>query len=126
MQIAVTGGDTSNYTYNLAERLASLTIDGTTVNYTYNQDGIRVQKQIQGGSSTVYLIDSYVTTGYAQILEQWVPSGRHPDVTCTIGNDFIGLRQPGKSPGGAGGRDLCSLRFALPDEICENIIGAEV
>jgi len=65
--------------------------------YTYNEQGIRVQSYYyetedggpkQNEETTTFLIDSHNHTGYAQVLEQWT-DGAHPDITYTIGADII-------------------------------------
>jgi len=80
------GGNAVAYTYNLQNRLASVTTGGVTTNYKYDPQGIRVQAAITGGATTDYLIDSLNHTGYAQVLEEHTGS----DVTTyTIGADVL-------------------------------------
>jgi len=98
--------ETASYQYNLQNRLASVTTsyteDTNDVNevteYTYNDNGIRVKsyyyKTINDGDpedeqTKIFLIDAHNHTGYPQVLEEWSPSGSHPDITYTIGDDVI-------------------------------------
>lgn len=46
-------------------------------------------KTKQNEVTKIFLIYSYNHTGYAQVLEEWSPSGSHPDVTYTIGDDVV-------------------------------------
>jgi hypothetical protein len=39
--------------------------------------------------STLQLLARHNYTGYAQVLEDWSPSGSNPDVTYTIGDDVV-------------------------------------
>jgi len=59
------------YTYNYRNRLSSVTAGGTTVDYKYNPEGIRVEAD-DGTNVTKYIIDPYNHTGYAQVLRQVV------------------------------------------------------
>jgi RHS repeat-associated protein len=90
------------YEYNLQNRLWRVTTDDTgatdaVVEYTYNDAGIKVKAysydydgQSKSGEVTkIFLIDSHNHTGHAQVLERWSPSGSHPDVTYTIGDDVV-------------------------------------
>jgi len=61
--------DLVTYTYNLKNRLASVTTGGTTVSYKYNPDGIRV-KADDGTNVTEYLLDPFNHTGYAQVFKE--------------------------------------------------------
>jgi RHS repeat-associated protein len=87
--------------YNLQNRLSKVTTDdqsGTVdvVEYTYNDNGIRVKaysyNMPQGGGTksnevtTTYLTDPYNHTGYAQVLEETTGGVRK---TYTIGDDVI-------------------------------------
>ena len=99
-----------SYTYNLENRLSSAKITRTetinttdhdvaiTVNYTYNQSGIRVGARtsttIDNGPATTqdthYLLDTNNPTGYTQILEEYDTAGPPtPTVSYTIGTDII-------------------------------------
>ncbi|HUT29261.1 MAG TPA: RHS repeat-associated core domain-containing protein [Sedimentisphaerales bacterium] len=88
----------------LQNRLWRVTTDDTgatdaVVEYTYNEAGIKVKafsydtpdggETKQNEVTKIFLIDSYNHTGYAQVLEEWSPSGSHPDVTYTIGDDVV-------------------------------------
>ena len=44
-----------------------MAVGGTTVNYTYNPDGIRTRAKVNG-TDIDYLIDPFNHTGYAQVL----------------------------------------------------------
>ena len=98
--------ETTAYEYNLQNRMSRMIVsyeeDSNDVNevteYTYNDSGIRVKsyyyKTIDSGpkqneKTKLFLIDAYNHTGYAQVLEQWSPSGSNPDITYTIGDDII-------------------------------------
>jgi len=68
---------TTDSTYNLQGRLAKVEIDDTsdgtfetTIDYEYNDSGIRVS-QTKDGIKTRYLVDGNNHTGYAQVLEAW-------------------------------------------------------
>ncbi len=90
------------YEYNLQNKLYKVTTDnqqGTTVavvEYTYNDEGIRVKAisydMPRGGGThtnektTTFLIDAYNHTGYAQALEESDGTNR---TTYTIGDDVI-------------------------------------
>jgi len=97
------------YDYNLQNRLRRVTTDDTggtdaVVEYTYNDAGIKVKaysydtpdggETKQSEVTEIFLIDSYNHTGYAQVLEEWSPSGSHPDVTYTIGDDVVTQYDP--------------------------------
>ncbi len=60
------------YTYNYRNRLSSVSAGGTTVDYKYNPEGIRVEAAVQSGSTTKYIIDPYNHTGYSQVLREVV------------------------------------------------------
>ncbi len=80
------------YVYNLANQLEQVKVTTNGIGwdvtaYKYNDDGIRVEKNVNG-TVTTYLVDSYNHTGYAQVLEE-----RTNDVltkTYIIGDDVIG------------------------------------
>lgn len=116
--------------YNIAGRLSRMVTDsdadsGTNsvdvVDYTYNDDGIRVKKYTfniaqnylddvdeqtyaTDQQTTVYLIDSYNHTGYAQTLEELTFDKANPDPlietpdslrTYLIGDDIIAQNTDG-------------------------------
>ncbi|MDD5705612.1 MAG: PKD domain-containing protein [Kiritimatiellae bacterium] len=102
--------DTSDYTYNLQNRLVAHTrteSDGTgttvtTTTYAYDADGHRVGSEtvttLNGEetdrSSRRFLIDAYNPTGYAQILEE--RDGETGDLikSYTIGDDVLSQATP--------------------------------
>jgi RHS repeat-associated protein len=81
------GASTTNYTYNLQNRLASADDGTTVVGYSYDPSGIRVQKIVNSTNVTDYLIDPYNPTGYAQVF---VESDGVADTAYIIGSDMIG------------------------------------
>jgi len=99
-----------SYTYDYRNRLASVAVGGTTVNYTYNVAGIRVKAQV-GGSTTKYLIDPYNHTGYAHVLRADVAGDAN--TVYVYGHDPIAQAEGTASPQyflwdghGAAGRTL--------------------
>ena len=99
----VSGGSdehTVDYTYNLQNRLIKVvetrdSVPTTVAEYSYNSDGVRVQKITEGGDKvTDYLIDPANHTGYAQVLTAvTTDSSGSPDVlnrtSYTIGDNVI-------------------------------------
>jgi RHS repeat-associated protein len=101
--------ETVTYDYNLQNRLAKVTTedengDKHIAEYTYNDEGVRVRsytydipsgQSVQNEKTTVYLVDSYNHTGYAQTLEEKSYNGTDtsgvPDslTTYLIGDDVI-------------------------------------
>ena len=101
------------YEYNLQNRLKKvttlpydelgnpLTAQQSIVEYIYNTDGIRVQKIDDpdgAAETTIYLVDAYNHTGYAQTLEEMTFNVADPDPvndipairkTYTIGDDML-------------------------------------
>ena len=79
------------YGYNLANRLSSVTANGTTTTYHYNDSGIRVRKS-SGTTATHYLVDANNHTGYAQVLEEFYESGGSTNLTMSyvLGDDVLG------------------------------------
>jgi YD repeat-containing protein len=68
---STTGADTTVYTYDVRNKLATVATDGTTTaTYVYDDAGNRVQ-ETAGGITTFYLTDNANPTGYAQPLEEW-------------------------------------------------------
>ncbi|HIQ22077.1 MAG TPA: RHS repeat-associated core domain-containing protein [Planctomycetes bacterium] len=66
----------ANYSHNFQGRLSQAQIDSdgdgttdTTVDYEYNDRGIRICKTLDG-TETLYLVEANNPTGYAQILEE--------------------------------------------------------
>jgi len=83
------------YTYNYQNRMASAEYNGTTANYTYNPDGIRVQAAV-GATTNRYLIDPYNHTGYAQVLKLDVNGDAN--TIYVLGHDVIGQATGSSSP----------------------------
>lgn len=87
-QKAVTGGDTTVSTYNLLNRLTSVTVGSNpAITYKYNPDGIRIQKQVGAGNPIDYLIDPFNPTGHAQVFKQ-TQTGQS-SVVYIIGHDVL-------------------------------------
>ncbi len=53
-----TAAGSTSYAYDLANRMTSATVSGTTTNYTYDGDGNRLQAATTGGSTTNYRWDT--------------------------------------------------------------------
>jgi RHS repeat-associated protein len=92
-------GNTTNsaggtYRYDYANRLTNYVNGTTNVSITYNADGDRVSKTVNG-SMTVYLVDRRNLTGYCQVLEELTVSGTITNVakTYTYGLDLISQLQ---------------------------------
>lgn len=120
----VNGDLTAQYSYNLENRLESVTTFSTntsgqsvvtTATYLYDENGIRVRAEttvsVDGGTPTVtvqvFLIDPLNRTGYAQVLEEKDGStsgGGNPVKTYIIGDDV--LYQVAGTSGGGGGTAL--------------------
>jgi len=95
------------YDYNLQNRLEKQTVKdaGDVVQswteYTYNENGIRVKSvhfDSTDTTTTLYLIDAYNHTGYAQVIEESTYDMANPDPSIdipdsimfyTIGDDVI-------------------------------------
>lgn len=108
--------ETVVYTYNLQNRLASVTtapyVDNVpqteeVVIYRYNPDGIRISKDVDG-VVTDYLIDPYNHTGYAQVLEEVTVHYNAADVETdrtriqyTIGDDVLAQAKSTSGDSGA-------------------------
>ncbi len=79
-------GTVNTYTYNLQNRLDSVTVGSNpTITYKYNPDGIRIEKKIGSLEPINYLIDPYNHTGYSQVLKE-VKTGTDP-VVYIVGSD---------------------------------------
>ncbi len=53
-----TAAGSTSYGYDLANRMISATVSGTTTNYAYDGDGNRLQAATTGGSTTNYAWDT--------------------------------------------------------------------
>jgi len=73
------------YSYNLQNRLASATVGGATVDYTYNPDGIRVRAKV-GQNNINYVIDPFNETGYAQVFKEIRPDA---NMVYVYGHDAL-------------------------------------
>ena len=111
----VAGGNdehTITYDYDYRQRLLratesrndSGTITDNITEYIYNSSGIRVYKhtwtEIDGTGQnddvdTLYLIDPFNHTGYAQVLEEEVDNGTTTLTTYILGDDVIGKATSG-------------------------------
>ena len=85
-------GGTVLYAYNLANKLSSVTANGQTISFLYNDQGIRVRSSDSYGNQTRYLVDANNPTGYAQILEEFTVTGGTPTLALSyvIGDDVLG------------------------------------
>lgn len=95
------GTSTTTYTYDLRNRMKTVTSNGTTTTYTYDDAG-DIVGQTTGSNVTSYLRDDHNPTGYSQILETWT-GGTTPAVTYTIGTTVFA-----QNAGGA-------ISFLMPD-----------
>jgi RHS repeat-associated protein len=85
------GGSTTavTYSYDLKNKMSSVTGGGSTTTFVYNDQGIRV-RSTTGGSSTLFLIDANNHTGYQQILEELSARGVPASKSYVIGDDVLG------------------------------------
>ncbi len=98
--------ETVEYEYNLQNRLKKQTVkDGqyppnilSWTGYTYNESGIRVKSEHFDGTNTtttLYLVDSFNPTGYAQTIEETIEVSTSSvpqtktQIQYTIGDDII-------------------------------------
>jgi RHS repeat-associated protein len=65
----VTAADGKTFSYNSQNQLTSMTASGTSAIVTYDGDGNRVAK-IVNGVTTYYLVDDLNPTGYPQVVEE--------------------------------------------------------
>jgi len=79
------GGTTTNYTYDLRQHLAKFDNGTATIDYTYNDQGIRVE-EYDGTNTTKYLIDPYNHTGYAQVFRK---TASDANTVYIIGHDVL-------------------------------------
>ncbi len=93
---AITAGDTTDYTYNLRNRLETVTVGSDpTITYTYDPDGVRTSKD-NGTTATNYLIDPFNPTGYAQVLKQ--TQAGSDDITYIAGLDILAQATGANNP----------------------------
>lgn len=92
----LSSGVTTQDIYDFEDRLIiRRKADGSTVNLSYDADGIRRQKTLLNAASqlvstTSYLIDTNNHTGYAQVIEEYENSGTGISaITYTYGHDLI-------------------------------------
>ncbi len=91
------GGTVTTYTYNLQNRMDSVTVGANpTITYEYNPDGIRVQKKVGSANPINYLIDPSNHTGYAQVFKQ--TQADSDDVAFIIGHDVMAQATGTTSP----------------------------
>lgn len=64
---------------------------GTGITITYDADGHRVSKTVNG-ATTHYLVDDRNPTGYAQVLGEWVNTSEHLTRAYVPGLDLISQR----------------------------------
>ncbi len=81
------------YGWDRRNRLVKVTA-GTVTTLGYDAEGLRVSKQVGGGSVTNYLVDTFSPTGYPQVLVEYTGAGtgRQPQRTYTYGLDLISQR----------------------------------
>ena len=89
------GANVTTYAYNLQNQLTSVNNGTTVVNYEYNPDGKRVKKQVVGGSTTNYLIDSHNHTGYPQVAKETTGS---MNISYVIGHALLSQNVGTNSP----------------------------
>ena len=79
------------YEYDIRNRLSKVisTVDNIPTTYTYDDDGNRVQRNVNGTTITKYVVDPHNPTGYSQVLEEWTGSATFPSYTYVIGEDCI-------------------------------------
>ena len=85
--------------YNVRGRMSGLQIDAdgdgqvdSTLDYTYNADGLRVTSTDEAGETTTYLFDRNNPTGYAQVLEETVRDAADQvlkQLGYTVGQDVL-------------------------------------
>jgi RHS repeat-associated protein len=85
-------GVTTTYTWNDEKRLISATVGTQTVDYAYNDRGIRVSSK-QGGVETRYLLDEGIV---ANVWEEYAPDGT-VQASYVYGNDLITQTQAGQT-----------------------------
>ena len=111
LQIGKTDADgtVATQTYDVMGRLRTVTIDATASggavteeSYTYDTDGIRTSRTVNG-ETTVFLYDTFNSTGFAQILEQGVDASGDGELQAdevehafTIGLDVITQAEVGQ------------------------------
>ncbi len=106
------GVATGPYAYDFEDRLTNFN-NGQVV-LTYNADGQRV-KRVAGGVTTLYVVDTYNPSGYAQVLEELTVSGATTNLlrAYTYGLALISQRQPGVSTNFLGSDGHGSTRLLL-------------
>ncbi len=90
---ALNPGYGKTYGWDRRNRLVKVTA-GTVTTLGYDAEGLRVSKQVGGGSVTNYLVDTFSPTGYPQVLVEYTGTGagRQPQRTYTYGLDLISQR----------------------------------
>jgi RHS repeat-associated protein len=89
-----TQADRYDFENRLIERRTTIASVSRTVNITYDGDGNRVSKSVNG-ASTYYLVDDLNPTGYAQVLEELAVVGSQllPYRLYTHGHDLLSQDQ---------------------------------
>jgi RHS repeat-associated protein len=85
-------GVTTTYTWNDEKRLVSATVGTQTVDYVYNDQGIRVSSK-QNGVEMQYLLDEGIV---ANVWEEYAPDGT-VQASYVYGNDLITQTQAGQT-----------------------------
>jgi RHS repeat-associated protein len=81
-------GGSYAYTYDVQNRMNSVTVDSVTTSYLYNYTGIRV-RATTGGVPKYFLTDPNNHTGYAQVLEELSTVSGAPSMSYVIGDDVL-------------------------------------
>lgn len=76
------------YTYNLANKLSSVSGPNGSASYQYNDQGIRVRSTI-GGNTTYYLVDANNHTANEQVLEELSTVGGTASMSYVLGDDVL-------------------------------------
>ncbi len=110
----LTGDVSSNFTfvYDYENRLIHAK-NGNTIEITYDPDGNRVRKNVNG-AVTQFLVDDKNPTGYSQVIEERDASGnrsRH----FVYGLDLISHQDDGASPVFYGYDGLGNVRFLMDE-----------
>jgi RNA polymerase sigma factor (TIGR02999 family) len=88
--------DGYTYTYDFENRLKGRTKAATpTLAYVYDHDGHRVEKKVNGATTSYFLVDDQNPTGYPQVVEELsdVLENAEPTKVYTYGLRLISQRQ---------------------------------
>jgi len=106
------------FLYDWANRLTNAVLGTTNVSIVYNGDGQRVKKTVTVGATTtvtLYLMDEFNPTGYAQVLEEKSVVGSTTNLVKAFvyGLDLISQRIPNVTTNFYGADGIGSTRFLL-------------